>query len=165
MSINLVSCLICTFWHWKFYFIPFFKSKQLPSPGYFRKLEILEVEAQIKHAGRVIPKALLCIWMEHNWSSFASSLPPIKREGGWCYGSWSEIHVLPTVLLLSPLWQLMPASHNFQNIHPCFFFLKPNSKESYFFRKTFLRNFTYTVPVKGPSLYTLLLLFNKNVWH
>ena len=122
VSINLVSCLIFTFWHGNFISYPSLRVKQLLSPGYFWKLEILEVEAQIKHAGRVIPEALKCIWMEHNWSSFASSLPPTKREVGWCYGSWSEIHVLPTVLLLSPLCQLMPGSQNFQNIHPCFFF-------------------------------------------
>ena len=100
MSINLVSCLICTFWHWKFYFIPFFKSKQLPSPGYFRKLEILEVEAQIKHAGRVNPQSPHVHLDRADGSFFASPLPPTKREEGvmlWTPASdiW-QCQLLPT---------------------------------------------------------------------
>lgn len=91
-SINLVSCWIFSLWHGKYYSISFFKSETTSLyPGCFQKLEILGVETQITiMQGGVTPKALTCIWIEHNWSSFASPLPPTKREEG--------------VMLWTPAW-------------------------------------------------------------
>ena len=36
---------------------PYLRVKQLSYPGHFQKLEILGVETQIKHAGRVTPQS------------------------------------------------------------------------------------------------------------
>ena len=56
--------------------------KQLPYPGHFQKLEILGVETQMKHAGRVNPQSPHMHLGRANWSFFASPLLPTKREEG-----------------------------------------------------------------------------------
>ena len=74
--------------------------KQLPYPGHFQKLEILGLEIQIKHAGRVNPQSPHVHLDRADWSFFASPLPPTKREE--CVMLWTpasdiwQCHLLPT---------------------------------------------------------------------
>ena len=54
--------------------------KQLPYPGHFQKLEILELETHVKHEGKVNPQSPHVHLDRADWSFFASPLLPTKRE-------------------------------------------------------------------------------------
>ena len=83
MSINVVSCLSFSLWHGKYSSIPFFKSKTTsPSRPLSKAGDSGGGDSDKACREGYTPKALRCIWIERDWSSFASPLPPTKRGEG-----------------------------------------------------------------------------------
>lgn len=119
-SIRLVSCSIFYSAVGNIITYPSLKGKELPCPGHVRKLEIMEVETQIKHAERVAPPPSPHVHLDRARLEFLCLTPSShqKGRGGDAVNSGLRYMAVPATPYppcspLSPLCRLMPAPQNF----------------------------------------------------